>query len=95
MKSSEIQVNHINSTSPSFVLDDSLNVEGKYMCILRPNEELKPYYGEQPHKMISILILSFRYTFYVGLMNLMSSGILIVKRIILAIIYILTTYMKP
>ena len=61
---------------------------------LRPNEKLKPYYGEQPHKMISILILSFRYTFYVGLMNLMSSGILIVKRIILAITYILATHMK-
>ena len=28
MKSSEVQVNHISSTSPSFVLDDSLNVEG-------------------------------------------------------------------
>ena len=58
MKSSEAQVNHISSTSPSFVLDDSLNVEGKYMCILRPNEELKPYYGEQPHKVIINPILS-------------------------------------
>ena len=58
MKSSEVQANHISSTSPSFVLDDSLNVEGKYMCILRPNEELKPYYGEQPHGAISNPILS-------------------------------------
>ena len=33
-------------------------MEGKYMCILRPNEELKPYYGEQPHKVIINPILS-------------------------------------
>ena len=43
-------------------------LEGKYMCFfydqLKPNEEFKTYYGEQPHKMINNPNLSFKYTFF-------------------------------
>ena len=70
-------------------------MEDKYMCILRLNEELKPYYGEQPYKVIINPILSLNNLFQVGLVTLKSSGILVVKHITLVIMYMLSTHMKP
>jgi len=62
---------------------------------LRPNEELKPYYGEQPHKVIINSILSLNNLFQVGLVTLKSSSILVVKHITLVIMYMLSTHIKP
>ena len=63
---------------------------------LRPDEELKPYYREQPHKVIINPILSLDTPFFkVGLVTLKSSGILVVKHITLVIMYMFSTHMKP
>ena len=70
-------------------------MEDKYICILRPNEELKPYYGEQPHKVIINPILSLNTPFQVGLVTLKSSGILVVKHSTLVIMYMFSTHMNP
>ena len=53
---------------------------------LRSNEKLKPYYGEQPHETINNSILSLDTPFQVELVTLKSSGILIIRHTILAII---------